>query len=101
MYENSKISIYFIYEIFSYMKLYDKQFFHTMKLYDKHFFHKLKFKKLLFRIFVFQPKHYPRIFCHEKTQSVTGSYHADKLPLVVLAITVNYNIFTWKYIPKN
>ena len=39
-------------------------------------------------------------FCHEKTQSVTGRYHADKLHLVVSTLKVNYNIFTWKYIPK-
>ena len=33
-------------------------------------------------------------FCHKITQSPTGSYHADKLHLVVLAMKVNFNIFT-------
>ena len=41
----------------------------------------------------------PRIFVI-KTQSLTGSYHADKLHMVILAMKVNYNIFTWSYIPK-
>ena len=39
-------------------------------------------------------------FCHEETQNVAGSYHADKLQLVIFAMYVNFNIFTWKYISK-
>ena len=32
--------------------------------------------------------------------SVTGSYHADKLHLVILALKIIFNIFTWNHIPK-
>ena len=77
MYENSKIST------FPYMKLYGKHFFHTMKLYEKHF----SINEI-------------EVFCHKKTQSVTGRYHADNLQLVILAMNVKFNIFTWNYLPK-
>ena len=70
-----------------------------MKFYDKHFSINENSKNFCFEISCFN-RNSSQGFFHEKTQSVTGSYHADKLHLVVLAIKVNFNIFTWKYVPK-
>ena len=68
------------------MKLYDRHFFHAMKLYDKFFSINENSKNFCFEISCFIQK---RIFCHENTQSVTGSYHADNLNLVVSAMKVH------------
>ena len=82
------------------MKYYDGPFFHTMELYDKLFFHKKNYQKKFILKFCVSSETLALKFLSYETQSVTGSYHVDKLYLVIFAAYVKIYIFTWIFMPE-
>ena len=60
----------------------------------------MKIQISLFYNFVFQWKRIKQGFFVVKTQSVTGSYHADKLSLVILTMYVNLKAYAQNFITK-